>query len=167
MKRYTTMDSPVGLLTLVSDENGLLAVSMQQQVCKALDGAVCDPADPVLADTVNWLRDYFAGKAPSPASLSLTPSGTPFQMRVWQLLLQIPYGETVTYGELAKMLGTPCAQAVGQAVSRNPIGILIPCHRVMGAGNRLTGYNGGIQNKVILLALEGHTPEKLRFPEKN
>ena len=87
----------------------------------------------------------------------MKPIGTPFQQRVWKQLLEIPYGETVTYGELSKKLGCKSAQAVGGAVGRNPISILIPCHRVMGVGGKLTGYAGGVEEKAFLLGLEKTT----------
>ena len=115
---------------------------------------------PILEQTKNWLDRYFAGQAPSPDELPLRPEGTPIRRLVWKLLLEIPYGETVTYGDLAKKaacrLGKAAmsAQAVGQAVGRNPIAIIIPCHRCMGSDGSLTGYAGGVHYKQFLLALE-------------
>lgn len=101
-----------------------------------------------------WLDDYFAGQAPAP--LPVLPKGTAFQRRVWTILEQIPYGQTMTYGQIARLLGgSMSAQAVGQAVGKNPIAIMVPCHRVLGAGNRLTGYAGGLDKKRFLLDLEG------------
>ena len=108
-----------------------------------------------------WLDAYFAGERPEPGELALRPRGSCFAREVWELLLEIPYGETVTYGQLAKELAKRrrlermSAQAVGGAVGHNPISIIIPCHRVLGAGGRLTGYAGGLETKRRLLELEG------------
>ena len=124
---------------------------------------ICYPKCTTCQKAKAWLDAYFAGNAPSPAALPLRPEGTEFRRLIWGLLLEIPYGKTVTYGALAKraaeILGKPrmSAQAVGQAVGRNPISILIPCHRVVGAGGQLTGYAGGLARKEYLLRLEGHT----------
>ena len=101
-----------------------------------------------------WLDAYFSGKAPEIA-LPLRPKGTDFQQKVWQELRLIPYGKTVTYGDIAEKLNCKSARAVGAAVGKNPISILVPCHRVLGADKRLTGYAGGIERKKFLLALEG------------
>ena len=101
-----------------------------------------------------WLDAYFAGKAPEVSGLPLSPKGTAFQKKVWQELLNIPYGTTNTYGALAGRLGSS-ARAVGSAVGRNPISIVIPCHRVLAADGSLTGYAGGLENKEKLLQLEG------------
>ncbi len=107
-----------------------------------------------------WLDRYFGGEKPSPYDLELKPCGSEFRQRVWKMLLEIPYGETVTYGELAKTLGTPekkmSAQAVGGAVGHNPISIIIPCHRVLGVGGKMTGYAAGIDVKIQLLKHEGY-----------
>ena len=149
-------DSPLGRITLCSDGTYLTAVTFDGQ---KFEGKHI-PADavpgfcPVLEQTRLWLKAYFAGKNPDflpPIRLE----GTAFQKAVWELLLQIPYGETVTYGQLAKRLGCRSAQAVGGAVGRNPISILIPCHRVVGADGSLTGYAGGVEKKEWLLKIEG------------
>ena len=108
---------------------------------------------PIFDETRRWLDLYFSGREPDfipPISLR----GTPFQQRVWKELLAIPYGQTVTYGELARRLGCRSAQAVGGAVGRNPISIIVPCHRVVGANGTLTGYAGGLDRKRALLELE-------------
>ena len=116
--------------------------------------------EPVFRALENWLADYFAGKNRKP-DFRLTPQGTPFQEEVWKLLLKIPYGKTTTYGDLAKKiaeqrnLARMSAQAIGGAVGHNPISILVPCHRVLGADGSLTGYAGGIDKKIFLLQLEG------------
>ena len=109
---------------------------------------------PIFAQAEDWLSRYFRGEAPSPAELPLSPKGSEFQQRVWALLIEIPYGETSTYGALAKALGCKSAQAVGGAVGHNPISIMIPCHRVLGSNGSLTGYAGGIDKKIFLLELE-------------
>ena len=113
-----------------------------------------------LALATDWLDCYFAGKRPDKIQVPLAPVGSPFRQRVWKALQEIPYGETATYGELAKRLekkaenGKTSARAVGGAVGHNPIGILIPCHRVIGADGSLTGYAGGVERKAWLLAHE-------------
>jgi methylated-DNA-[protein]-cysteine S-methyltransferase len=119
-----------------------------------------DPDNPALTQLFGWLDAYFAGDRPA-AGFRLAPQGTPFQLRVWSALRQIPYGETTTYGAIASRLGAQSAtgrtsaRAVGGAVSRNPISLVIPCHRVIGASGSLTGYAGGLDRKTALLALEG------------
>ena len=118
-----------------------------------------------------WLDDYAAGRRPDPGRLPLAPEGSPFARTVWEILLTVPYGETLTYGEVARRaaarLGKTrmAAQAVGQAVGANPIAIVIPCHRVMGAHGRLTGYGGGLARKVALLKHEGAATEHLIWPQ--
>ena len=116
---------------------------------------------PALDAAKRWLTAYFAGKRPSPSELELAPEGTPFQIAVWRVLLKIPYGVVVSYGEVAQeaarlLGGKACsARAAGSAVGRNPISIVIPCHRVIGADGTLTGYAGGLERKIALLELEG------------
>ncbi len=115
---------------------------------------------PVFDQARTWLDAYFAGEKPDPRELSLAPVGTEFQLAVWSALLEIPYGATVTYGWVAERVGTArgsrtSARAVGGAVGANPIGVIIPCHRVVGANGSLTGFGGGMQAKVALLAHEG------------
>ena len=150
--------SPLGEITLVCDETDLLHLSLPGQ--RPFPQPAVWDCRPILEQTKNWLDRYFAGQAPSPDELPLRPEGTPFRQLVWKLLLEIPYGETVTYGDLAKKaacrLGKAAmsAQAVGQAVGHNPIAIIIPCHRCIGADGSLTGYAGGIHYKKALLQLE-------------
>ncbi len=148
--------SPVGLLTIAVEGNGLIGLWMADQrhfgAGLPADAVDC-PGHPLLVRIAQWLDRYFAGKRPSIAELPLTPKGTPFQQRIWKALCEIPYGETVTYGSLARHLGTKGVQAVGSAVGRNPIGIIIPCHRVVGAKG-LGGYAGGPERKQQLLNLE-------------
>ena len=155
-------ESPdLGRLTLAADENGLVGLWMEGQ---KYFGAGLSPeaeenaAHPALLQAADWLGRYFAGERPCPGSLPLAPRGTDFQQRVWAGLLGIGYGRTVTYGALARELGMPAAvRAVAGAVGRNPISILIPCHRVVGADGRLTGYAGGLERKRFLLELEKNT----------
>lgn len=114
---------------------------------------------PVFAKTRRWLEAYFNGENPSSTAISIKPAGTPFQVRVWELLCGIPYGETRAYGELAEMLEAnngvkTSARAVGGAVGRNPISLIIPCHRVLGKNGKMCGYAGGITRKIALLQLE-------------
>lgn len=159
-------ESPVGQLVLVSDKVGENLVAVHGPRFKYAPEDCGDNEDksaPNLAldATAQWLDQYFAGQKPSINALPLAPSGTKFQMLVWQMLQQIPYGETTTYGELAEQaarhLGKEqmAAQAVGGAVGRNPISIIIPCHRVVGRDGSLTGYAGGLPLKESLLRLEG------------
>ena len=142
---FAEYDSPVGILVLSSDGKALKGLTMGGRA----PGQIQE--DEILRRTRLWLDRYFRGKNPGP-EIPLAPEGTAFQQRVWKQLLKIPYGATCTYGELARELGKPMsAQAVGQAVGRNPISILVPCHRVMGAGGKLTGYAWGIEKKKWLL----------------
>ena len=151
---YDIFDSPVGEIKLCSDGTYLtsLVFTGQKYEDKHL-GTAARGTCPVLESTKRWLCQYFAGSDPDFLP-PLKPSGTPFQMKVWDALLQIPYGQTVTYGELAKKLNCRSAQAVGGAVGKNPISILIPCHRVIGADSKLIGYAGGVDQKKALLSAE-------------
>ncbi len=143
------MTSPVGPLTLQSHG---------EAVCAVLFGRRGEPAEAdtaVLRQCEEELAAYFAGKLRT-FTVPLGPVGTPFQLSVWEALRQIPYGETRTYGEIAAAIGNPRAcRAVGMANNRNPISILIPCHRVIGSGGALVGYGGGLEVKKFLLKLEG------------
>lgn len=107
----------------------------------------------VFKETCHWLDLYFRGESPD-FTLKLSPKGSPFQQKVWQELLKIPYGQTITYGAIAKRIGCRSARAVGQAIHRNPIAIIIPCHRVIGADGSLTGYASGLNRKEKLLKIE-------------
>ncbi|WP_407562148.1 methylated-DNA--[protein]-cysteine S-methyltransferase [Streptomyces sp. 184] len=157
MRTHTTVDSPVGPLTLVAEDDSLTGLYMTDQRHRPADetfGVPADPADPPFAAAAAQLSAYFAGER-TDFDLPLHLSGTPFQQRVWEQLRQIPYGETISYGELAERVGNPAAsRAVGMANGRNPVGIIVPCHRVVGANGSLTGYGGGIDRKKQLLALE-------------
>ncbi|MFW6691244.1 methylated-DNA--[protein]-cysteine S-methyltransferase [Streptomyces sp. MAR4 CNX-425] len=157
MRTHTTVDSPVGPLTLVAEGDDLTGLYMTDQRHRPADetfGTPADPADPPFAAATAQLTAYFAGER-TDFDLPLRLAGTPFQRRVWEQLRQIPYGETISYGELAERVGNPAAsRAVGMANGRNPVGIIVPCHRVVGANGSLTGYGGGIDRKKQLLVLE-------------
>lgn len=148
--------SPLGTLVLTGNGDALTGLAFDD----AASPSSGSPADPVLRQSAAWLETYFAGERP-PEPPPLAPAGTPFQLAVWELLRKIPFGETVSYGEIARELetirgGRVAPQAVGQAVGANPIAIMIPCHRVIGAHGGLTGYGGGLERKQRLLALEAH-----------
>ena len=157
----TTLPSPLGTLHLASDGIALtgLWIEGQKYFAATLPLNLTEKPDlPVFCETANWLTAYFAG-APLPALPPLAPQGSPFRRAVWERLLTIPFGQTTTYGALARQLkeaGLSAApQAVGGAVGHNPISILIPCHRVLGADGSLTGYAAGVDKKRFLLELEG------------
>lgn len=161
--------SPIGRLTLAEEAGSLtgLWIEGQKYFPTRTDGWKENPDAPALRAGARWLDAYFAGRAPSPEALSLRPEGTPFRKAVWKLLCDIPYGQVTTYGALAHRLAMQrgaahlSAQAIGGAVGHNPLSILIPCHRVVGADGSLTGYAGGIERKKALLALEGVDISKL------
>ena len=146
--------SPLGEIVLAAEGAALTGLWFdgQQHFPPALPAPGEFAASPVLEAAARWLAGYFAG-AQSVFAPPLAPEGTPFQRKVWERLRAIPYGETMTYGALAAALGSS-ARAVGGAVARNPISLVIPCHRVVGAGGTLTGYAGGIERKEYLLRLE-------------
>lgn len=148
-------ESPLGMLTLASDAENLCGVWFDGQAYfgHSAPKPWQEKEVPVLTQTKCWLDAYFAGKTPPPLP-PLRPEGTAFRKAVWEMLLTVPLGQTVTYGQLARQLGVACAQAVGGAVGHNPISILIPCHRVVGSDGSLTGYAGGIARKQALLELE-------------
>lgn len=159
-----TMKSPVGTLRLVASEAGLAAILWEQDNPRRvrLEAASEDEQHPVLIEAERQLNEYFAGKRKT-FSVKLDFIGTPFQKKVWQAMLRIPFGETRTYGELAKQIGDPrAARAVGAANGRNPIAIIGPCHRVIGASGKLTGYAGGLDAKERLLALEAGRDGEVR-----
>jgi methylated-DNA-[protein]-cysteine S-methyltransferase len=150
--------SPIGPLTLTAEAGALTAIDFGAPAGYA-DGASAGaapapPADAVLLEAAKQLAAYFTGERRE-FDLPLRPRGTPFQLTVWEALRRIPYGETVTYGELAAGIGRPtAARAVGSANHHNPLAIVVPCHRVIGADGTLTGYAGGLATKAALLALE-------------
>jgi methylated-DNA-[protein]-cysteine S-methyltransferase len=151
---YTTVPSPIGELLLVGDGATLHGLYMQE----GKRPSAIDPSwlrdDEAFVDVRAQLAEYFAGRR-TRFDLPLVLEGTPFQRRVWQELLEVPYGETTSYGELARRIGRPeASRAVGLANGRNPIAVIVPCHRVIGSSGALTGYGGGIERKRLLLDLE-------------
>ena len=149
---YCYMQSPVGRLLLVGDEQGLRKLHFVREDVEPESDWIENRE--ALAPAIKQLEDYFAGKLQD-FDLPLAPEGTAFQQTVWRELLNIPYGTTISYGELAKRIGNPNAsRAVGLANGSNPIAVIIPCHRVIGSNGKLTGYGGGLDNKRILLDLE-------------
>lgn len=173
MVSIQTYDSPIGTLLLAADEVGLcgLWLAGEKQFADHLPAEHVQKCTPVLAKAQQWLDVYFSAKEPDFIP-PLHPVGSAFRQEVWQLLLQIPYGKTVTYGQLAQKFAKRrgilrmSAQAVGGAVGHNEISIIIPCHRVVGAGGNLTGYAGGIDRKIRLLELEGVDLRGLYVPKK-
>ncbi len=156
MYDYIQYDSPLGCLTIAAEGDALTALVIRGQKYEArhLAGEGQQRETPVLHAARLWLDRYFAGENPPVSALKLSPKGTDFQRRVWDALLEIPYGGTNTYGALAARLSSS-ARAVGSAVGRNPISVIIPCHRVLAADGSLAGYAGGLENKKKLLTLEG------------
>jgi methylated-DNA-[protein]-cysteine S-methyltransferase len=154
---YVTLDSPIGPLTLVAADGALTGLYMDAQRHRpgdAIFGVPGEPAGEPFASAGAQLAAYFAGER-TEFDLPLAPAGTPFQQQVWTALRSIPYGQTWSYGRIAGHLGRPGAsRAVGLANGKNPISVIIPCHRVIGADGSLTGYGGGMQRKRFLLDLE-------------
>ena len=175
MEYTRTYTTPIGPVLLASNGTGLTGLWIAgQKYEKATLGAQWEekPDLPVLVAAADWLDRYFAGKRPESSELLLAPLGGEFRQGVWEILCQIPYGQLTTYGDIAKKIAekmnreTMSAQAVGGAVGHNPISIIIPCHRVVGAAGSLTGYAGGIDKKIWLLKHEGVDMEGLFIPEK-
>ena len=167
-------DSPIGKLYVVSDGDYLVGLWMENQKyfqATLKQEPLVDEKDPVLKKTKKWLDDYFSGKNPNINQLPLKPQGSPFRQEVWKILCDIPYGQVTTYGAIAKQLAKKhnvkrfSAQAVGGAVGHNPISIIIPCHRVVGSNNSLTGYAGGLDKKIYLLEHEGFNTKSLFVPK--
>jgi methylated-DNA-[protein]-cysteine S-methyltransferase len=159
MMQYGELSTPVGRLTLAGDEEGLRSISFPNSSRALPQGHGWQRSDTHFREAIRQLEAYFAGEL-SQFDLALAPVGTFFQREVWSSLRTIPYGETVSYGEIARQLGKPTAyRAVGAANGRNPIPIVIPCHRVIGADGSLTGFGGGLSTKTRLLELESsHRP---------
>lgn len=157
MTIYTLLDSPLGKLTLTSDGKHLTGIHFPRRDGQAAVERTWqrDDAAPVLARARAQLAEYFSGKR-TRFELPLRPQGTAFQQSVWRALLKVPFGKTSTYGALAAAIGRPsAARAVGAAVGANPLAVVVPCHRIIGADGTLTGYAGGLARKTKLLALEG------------
>lgn len=173
MQFTSSYQSPIGKILLAAEEAGLTGLWFEGQKYFALrlDAEHEERETPILAKAKKWLDIYFSGKQPEFA-VPLRFAGTPFQNEVWKFLLSIPYGKTMTYGEIArkiaarKGLARMSAQAAGGAVGRNEISIIIPCHRVVGTNGSLTGYAGGIEKKIKLLLLEGADMKRLFIPKK-
>ena len=154
-------DSPLGGMLLAADEIGLTGLwfSGQKYFARGLPAERTERSTPVLTEAKRWLDLYFSGREPDFIP-PLHPAGSAFRRAVWQILLQVPYGQTITYGEIARQLAEKrglarmSAQAVGGAVGHNEVSVIIPCHRVVGTNGSLTGYAGGIGKKVRLLELE-------------
>ena len=154
MPTHTVMPSPIGDLRVVSDEGAVTAVSMDIPTRRPSAEVLGERDDAAGAEAVRQLQEYFAGER-TVFDLPLAPEGDDFKQRVWALLREIPYGQTRSYGDLARALGdVNLSQAVGFANGRNPIAIIVPCHRVIGADGSLVGYAGGLDRKRFLLALE-------------
>lgn len=173
MNYYIEYESPIGNLIIISDRKSItwLGVSGQKYAENVLEGSVLEPSLPVFADTQRWLDIYFSGVEPT-FVLPLAPAGTHFRQAVWDILCKIPYGEVITYGDIAKQIAEKqgkanmSAQAVGGAVGHNPISIIIPCHRVVGAGGNLTGFASGIETKIKLLEIEHIDMSRFYIPQK-
>jgi len=152
--RYTSVDSPIGELLLIGDDHALHGLYMQEGRKPMRIASSWKPSRAPFASVQRQLSEYFAGQRIA-FDVPLGMNGNPFERRVWQALLEIPYGETVSYGEIARRVGQPsAARAVGLANGRNPIAVIVPCHRVIGADGSLTGYGGGLERKRLLLELE-------------
>lgn len=156
MINSTHYSSPLGDMLLASKDDKLIGVWFEGQkyYLANIKEDISQKEDETLISTVNWLDDYFKGNKPAANELNLAPAGSDFRLKVWKILCEIPYGKTITYGEIAERISKSnkmSAQAVGGAVAHNPISIIIPCHRVVGANGKLTGYAGGIDRKRFLL----------------
>ena len=147
---FYRFDTPLGPMVLGEEDGAIVRLYLPNSPTPRL----MSHATPLLAEGERQLTEYFAGKRPN-FDLPLDPEGTPFQQKVWRALLDIPYGQTRTYGDIARAVNSPRGfRAVGMANNRNPIPILVPCHRVVGAGGALVGYAGGLELKAALLELE-------------
>jgi methylated-DNA-[protein]-cysteine S-methyltransferase len=167
MTYCTTCQSPLGELLVAASERAVTGVYFldQRYFPREVDSWQQNAEIVPLMRAVEQLNRYFAGTLRA-FDLPLAPAGTPFQRAVWDAIAMVPYGETISYGELARRAGSPGkARAAGTATGQNPIGIIVPCHRIIGANGKLTGYAGGLERKRALLALEAeHSPEQLFQP---
>lgn len=174
MDLYSLTDSPLGTLLLRSDGENLTGIDFltKELLSKIEQTAHLDANNELLSRTKDWLTDYFAGLEPDVCVLRTRTTGSEFAKVVWSELSQIPYGQTTTYRDIAvkcaKRLGqkSMSSQAVGGAIGRNPLVILVPCHRVLGQNRQLTGYSGGLDRKVKLLEHEGVAVANLKYPKR-
>lgn len=173
MYYWTTYPSPVGTITLACDGEHLVGLWLEGQKYHGhtIPEEMAEKSGmPVFDAAKKWLDRYFSGRKPAISELPLAPMGNGFRQGVWRILCEIPYGQVITYGDIAKKMAVKMgkenmsSQAVGGAVGHNPISIIIPCHRVVGSNGSLTGYAGGVQTKVKLLQLEGADMSKLFVP---
>lgn len=171
----TTYLSPVGSITLACDGNSLVGLWIEGQKYhgNTIPEDMIENNDiPVFETAKKWLDRYFEGERPHISELPLAPIGSGFRQEIWNILCEIPYGQVITYGDIAKKMAAKMnkesmsSQAVGGAVGHNPISIIIPCHRVVGSNGSLTGYAGGIHIKIKLLELEGADMSRLFIPAK-
>lgn len=175
MYHSTTYHSPVGIMTLACDGDSLVGLWLEGQKYHSgtIRGEMAEKSNmPIFDSAKKWLDKYFAGEKPDIFELPLSPIGGKFRQEVWNILCEIPYGNVITYGDIAKKMAAKMgkesmsSQAVGGAVGHNPISVIIPCHRVVGANGSLTGYAGGIGTKVQLLELEGADMSRLFVPAR-
>lgn len=172
----TDYASPIGNIMLASDGKNIIGawIDGQKYFAQSIKSELIETDDLEIFElTKNWLDRYFAGEQPDISELPLAPQGNDFRQEVWEILKSIPYGEVITYGDIAKQIARRhgkqkmSAQAVGGAVGHNPISVIIPCHRVVGAGGNLTGYAGGINLKIKLLQHEGVDTSEFFVPKKS
>ena len=174
MYHSTEYNSIIGPLMVVCDEENIVGLWMirQKYFCPLKEQPVKNDSHPLLVQARDWLDRYFAGKKPEIKELPLAPIGSSFRQEVWEILCDIPYGQVMTYGQIANIIAKKhskekmSAQAVGGAVGHNPISVIIPCHRVVGTSGSLTGYAGGIEKKITLLKHEGLDINKFTTPTK-
>lgn len=171
----STYQSPVGTITLACDEKNLIGLWVEGQKyyeSTITEDVIEDENRNIFGNVKKWLDGYFTGERPNILELPLAPIGSEFRQNVWGILCEIPYGEVMTYGDIAKRMAekmgkaSMSSQAIGGAVGHNPISIIIPCHRVIGSNGNLTGYAGGIHTKIKLLELEGVNMSRLFIPAK-
>ncbi|MCG3402149.1 methylated-DNA--[protein]-cysteine S-methyltransferase [Staphylococcus massiliensis] len=170
---WTIYTSPIGPLTVTADDTHLTGIWYEQQCDTSHHTKIDLNEHDIITQTTAWLDDYFRGNHVTFPEIPIKFQGFHFQEEVWHHLKAIPYGETTTYGAIAQRVAEArgitkmSAQAIGGAVGRNPISILVPCHRVVGAHRELTGYGGGIDKKVYLLELEGHDINDFKMPKSH